>query len=297
MYQELYAQILEAIFARFHAVTEDEQRALIQALRTPARQLWDSYRTSNVRANYTAGEIQAVYLLRYYLPYSQMLPYVLSRVQEYTLPHPHVSACFVGAGPAPEVLGLTSFLRNRNYAGTVGVHLVDRTLNEWEFSRSVTFDRLLPVVYANALAVRSEEAIDLCDGRIPPGTYDIVVFQNCFNEILGRDRFDHQMLRRWSTAVNEDGLLVLIDRTGYDDVDAFMASCELELAVEQMTVAVALHGAYINARPIFDFLPEAVKGALLYYARGGLIDRTSEKDRLILQNDVPFVCMAFRKQG
>lgn len=297
MYDILYQHILDGIFEESHAVSGADKADLIRSLRKPMRALWDSYRQTHVTVDYSSVEIQAAYLLRYYLPYSCFVQSTLSDTATHLTFGPVVNACLVGAGPAPEALGLATYFDKKSKSGKTQLvtTLADRTSNQWRFSRNVTFNRLIPAAAPATLSALAEEEIDVSKGETCRGEYDLVLFQNCLNEIVKPAGFDYAMLRAWTRLVRPNGSLVFIDRSGYDNVVTFLGDAENGLAGEGFEPVLPLQTLTYDARGIYDSLPTMVKDSLLYYAKGSLINRNSENDRLILQNHIPYLRAVFKR--
>src|SRR4051812_19784011 len=108
--------IVRALFEANNCVTPAGQAEYLRSLRPAVRALWDAYRDpSGVVHNpqYVAAATQAVYMLRYFPGYTQLLPTCLSAQEPghlVTMNDPIVRAAYFGAGPAPEVYGTLQFL-------------------------------------------------------------------------------------------------------------------------------------------------------------------------------------------
>ena len=177
-----------------------DQRAKIdflKSLREPTRRLWECYRKGAVGAQYHQREVQESYLLRYYPAYAQIFPEIAGRLAaggrkiiggKYQL-----NAVFFGGGPAPELFGLIRYLRDSGH-GSVKVRatLIDSAPGKWMDGRRVSIRGVLSRDYPGGFDAISAIPADMAseqllqrDARIAAALQqaDLIVFQNCLNEI------------------------------------------------------------------------------------------------------------------
>ena len=226
----MYQMILDGLFAANGCETEAEQAAYLSGLKPATQSLWRSYRANHSiheNANYESAETQAGYMLRYFPHYTQLLPEVLERLPMAKLGsilkrELHVS--LFGPGPAPELVGLVQFLEM--YWGQdcrLIADLFDIKSTAWEKCRNITVDRLLPAISSRTTVEANAHECDFTEkgvvdsiaagSRNPLALADLVVFQNCFNEVLDarRDTFIAN-LKNIQASMKQGALLVLIDR-------------------------------------------------------------------------------------
>lgn len=72
-----YPTVLNAIYSAHSVETDREKRDCLHRLQESTIELWETYRNSHVEADYTPSHFQEVYLLRYFFPYSLLVPSVL----------------------------------------------------------------------------------------------------------------------------------------------------------------------------------------------------------------------------
>ena len=60
---------------------EKKQKSYLISLKPAARKLWDSYQTQDVTTDYSKIETQHCYLLRYFMPYSNLLTEELNKIK------------------------------------------------------------------------------------------------------------------------------------------------------------------------------------------------------------------------
>lgn len=161
----------------------------LQSLKTPAKQLWESYRSNQVTVNYSDPSTQAAYLIRYYPHYVQMTYEILQQCSETFAFGEKVNACLFGAGPCPEVAGLAQFL-TKYYPQTnaIFVQVYDIASDQWSLSRSITKDFVIPNLWKGQFSGNARN-LDLCSAHSFQSVSESIknshlfVFQNCLNEI------------------------------------------------------------------------------------------------------------------
>ncbi len=165
----------------------------LQSLQKPAEQLWHSYRSNQVKVSYSEPSIQAVYLMRYYPHYAYMNFQILEIIHGQNpfknLINETLEVCLFGAGPCPEIVGLSKFLSD-NYQNIkkLTVNVYDIAADEWTLSRNITEKFIIPEYWSGDLQLNSNY-LDLCESnslysiKTKIKKSQIFIFQNCLNEI------------------------------------------------------------------------------------------------------------------
>lgn len=165
----------------------------LQSLQKPAEQLWYSYRSNQVKVSYSEPSIQAVYLMRYYPHYAYMNFQILEIIHGQNpfknLINETLEVCLFGAGPCPEIVGLSKFLSD-NYQNIkkLTVNVYDIAADEWTLSRNITEKFIIPEYWSGDLQLNSNY-LDLCESnslhsiKTTIKKSQIFIFQNCLNEI------------------------------------------------------------------------------------------------------------------
>jgi hypothetical protein len=65
--------ILNTLFRLHNVSTEQAKTTFLQELQASALEVWHAFQAFPVRVNYTRQDIQSVYMLRYFPPYSQII--------------------------------------------------------------------------------------------------------------------------------------------------------------------------------------------------------------------------------
>ena len=140
-----YSAVLGAIYSVYGEETDAGKHRYLRYLREgkaeeqegPAEKLWSEYQKQDISVDYSRRDYQEVYLLRYFFPYSLLVPTVLDSLQHtddyeediwalfhwlnthrrvdhldyYYLDNRLLTASFFGCGPCPELYGLMHYLK------------------------------------------------------------------------------------------------------------------------------------------------------------------------------------------
>lgn len=190
--KNLYDYILEGIKtspAFYNAENHQNLEEYLNSLQEPAKRLWESYRSTTVKVDYSESQFQAAYLIRYYPHYVQMTLEILRLSPELFNFPKQINACFFGAGPCPEVAGLAQFLTEHCHTTeSLFVNVCDIVSDTWKPSRTLTKNFVLPHLWKGKISGKALK-LDLCSTndfeKISEviEKSDIFVFQNCLNEI------------------------------------------------------------------------------------------------------------------
>lgn len=190
-----YPILLNGLYSAKHLRTDIQKRAYLQKLQGAARALWREYQSTDISPDYSIMEYQEAYLLCYFLPYSQPVPYLLNQLVlkeefRYQLPETGVlTATFFGCGPGPELLGLMRYLRSFQASLCISAALLDREL--WTHSRPIVFQHLLDRAWDPEGYNIREFKVDIVGSSevfLPDDSEewvkrsDLIVIQNCLNE-------------------------------------------------------------------------------------------------------------------
>ena len=191
-----YPILLNGLYSSKHLRTDIQKRDYLQKLQGAARALWREYRsTTDISPDYSRMDYQEAYLLCYFLPYSQPVPYLLNQLVlkeefRYQLPETGVlTATFFGCGPGPELLGLMRYLRSFQASLCISAALLDREL--WTHSRPIVFQHLLDRAWDPEGYNIREFKVDIVGSSevfLPDDSEewvkrsDLIVIQNCLNE-------------------------------------------------------------------------------------------------------------------
>ena len=189
-----YLALLDGIYSAKQLKTDIQKQAYLQKLRNSARELWGEYQDSDISPDYSRIDYQEAYLLCYFLPYSQPVPYLLNHLIlkknfSYQLPENELlTASFFGCGPGPEIFGLMRYLGSFQPSISISAAMLDR--EPWEHGRKIVrqlLDRVwIPDLYDiqefNTDIVGSTSDFLPDDSEEWVKRSDLIVIQHCLNE-------------------------------------------------------------------------------------------------------------------
>lgn len=175
-----------------------EIRAYLQSIKPDVRLLRASYRRPPpVYVNYALQSIQSAYLITY-LPHYYQLIYKILLEQELQIMKSKTEfhAVFIGGGPGSEAYGTVKYILD--YCPNIkkiSIDILDINASTWNYSHSALSGFLLPELnrYKEVSVVVNSCQFNLVDeNSISSNTSifekaDLVVIQNCINEITQTD--------------------------------------------------------------------------------------------------------------
>ena len=213
-----------------------------------SEKLYNSYLVKNkpigkryVETNYEKPE-QQVYVMRYFIPHSLLVPFVLdslsrqtrndfsSRINSELFKRKPLIASFFGGGPCPELYGLRHYLSKIQHGpANISSAIFDKI--KWkiglntEYYNVYYFETDLAGQTNNFLSTDSKEWVKKSD---------LIVIQNCLNEIPAVGfNYDPQLLSNMIDIANlmkPGALMLVIERYGYELVMDLLADFPSELA-------------------------------------------------------------------
>lgn len=249
---------------------------LADDLRGEVRMLREHYRSSMVSVDY--GRLARGYLVAYVPPYIQMAEHVWAEA----LPAPAsvghtLNVVVVGAGPAPEVVGLINLLVwNQHRCRRIEAVCLDVADDIWRQLRDA-------LVTEGAVAWGGEVALEsrhfdlsqpaaVTDGvRSALRAADVVVIQNCLNEGAARGPALTSNLADLAEALRPGARLAIADIHGYDAVRSTVDSVLDELA-ERAVVRREPHEPAGIARRVLGRVPDPLRRHVLD-GQDGLVPR------------------------
>lgn len=175
-----------------------EIREYLQSLKPDVRLLRASYRRPPpVYVNYTLQSIQSAYLITY-LPHYYQLIYKILLEQELDIMKSKTEfhAVFIGGGPGSEAYGTIKYiLEYCPNIKNINIDILDINASTWSYSHSALTGFMLPELnrYSDVSVNWNSHQFDLVDlnaisaSRTLFGNSDIVVIQNCINEIAQKN--------------------------------------------------------------------------------------------------------------
>jgi len=163
-------------------------------MRPFVRNLRKQFKPESVNINYSDTNNRQAYMLAYYPHYIQQLYDVLAKAPISFENNPILETCFFGVGPAPEVLGLVTYLKKyQPKIQQLKTYLFDKYIQAWQSEREITQSlvsqnwpgQLQIETFASDifnLKLLTENELNVIDSSC------LFVMQNCFNDLVGKPK-------------------------------------------------------------------------------------------------------------
>lgn len=245
-----YSPMLAELCAINDLNDKDRLRTSLHESQPYVRDLRRAYRSTPCHIDYSCPYHRAAYLLAYYPHYIEILHHILDGLpEEFVIPifnYQNLTACFFGAGPAPEVLGWISYLNMHVPAAKQALaYLFDKYADSWSTSREITRYHLAPHYWPDGKLVTRSIPCDLSnlqshwDGVIAQAVHTsrLFVMQNCLNDQLETlDELQDNLL--WLFRQLPIGSIFVIADLNFDTVYAAMLQVERGLVRSGLGVAL-----------------------------------------------------------
>src|SRR5690606_11328820 len=219
---------------------------------------------------------RAAYLLAYYPKYTEVLYYVLQRISRSLtkmFEKDRVRACFLGAGPAPEVIGwvryLNEFASAPNHAHA---DLLDKEICGWQKGQEITRYHLAPVYWPKGKLVTSAHQFDFVasdleeqfENHMVQQAFlfsDLFVMQNCINDQLAKRPQYLENLVSIFRRMKPGSLFVIIDLPP-EKVWRFMKDFERQVRAEGIGDVILPASRSVMSRESSFAIPPLVETTL-----------------------------------
>ena len=299
---------------------ENDQIKYLLSLRTSAKYLWNSYQNQKVNTDYSTKNTQNCYLLRYFLPYSNLLTEELNKLKKNQNINvfgnknklnniDNLTVSFFGCGPAPEIIGLLRHLKSsmKPSIETLEVNLFDIYSKSWKHSIDIVTKHVMP----NFDSCYKERKIKSYTADFSSSKFwtasnstnisksNLVVFQNCLNEI-NDDLKRNQVVENIGfiiKSLSKNSIIIFIDQSigKYNNSSDYILESIQSLAIEKsrdLGVFQLHQDNELNCRESNKKIPEMVNN-YLYYVNKRI---TKENDGLILRNKVEYSSLIIERQ-
>ena len=265
-----YQTILESIYSENSAKTDKQKRECLEKLKKTSILLGREYQQQEISPDYSRRDYQEAYLLRYFLPYSQPLPYLLNYLKLkknslYQLPEDEtLTASFFGCGPGPELYGLMSYLDRPQSGIDISAAMLD--IAPWEHGRKIVFNHLLTRVkiheFKSDLVGTTSDFLSN-DLEKWVSTSDLIVIQHCLNE--RHNAQSNQLMENMKLLVAKmkiGAVMLIIERARYPIVKELLGRFCYELQEKfgdnlDIEREITRHDG-IEIKPILDVIPKAL---------------------------------------
>lgn len=240
---QLYACLLTGLRKLSHTHGDDAGfERYLQSLQPYVINLRGGYRNtrnSRVKVDYSDSKTQAAYLMAYYPIYAEMTYRVLQNIDKKMLDieRNHLNVCLFGAGPAPEIPGLLSYISEKfPQVKTIHCHIFDIAATTWSIARNITLHDVVPQLWKGKFELTAED-LDFCQ----PGSFTrindriaeshLFIFQNCLNELPNPVVFNQNITHLINTMAHKS-MLIIADLRKYDA--SLVRKKEIEAQIRNM---------------------------------------------------------------
>ena len=226
-----YGPILEVIRQK---KSQQEYYAFLEKMRDPVTDLRLRYDGLGSNVNFNNDLTRTAYLLSYFPYYIEPIYSSLCDVDPSIttscLGNKEISAAFLGAGPAPELLGLVSFLNdNQHNTKELNAYFFDKYSDSWGEYQELTCQTLGPIYWPGGHVNTKRMNFDFHDMDAVRDTEfqntikncDLIVIQNCLNDHIKRIGFINEFLQSVFLSTKPGSLFVIMD-LNYDPIRVFM---------------------------------------------------------------------------
>ncbi|GGH05375.1 hypothetical protein GCM10007352_09090 [Mucilaginibacter phyllosphaerae] len=259
--------MLDALFELNNANTDAEKQAYLTSLKIPAKNLWDAYRNEKVSVNYSDRLTQAAYFLRYFPQYSELIGLVLDNLadRDINLPAEILRCGLFGSGSCPEAYGIIQFaLANNLPINDFRFVSFDINAGGWEYTRHINRDKILPAFLNNGQKLLlgghpfdiTVEIPVKVNSLIP--LFDIVVFQNCLNEISSK-HYDLVManLAHIFSLLKPGALMIFIELSNY--ISALKLLADFQITIDEANIITPIGSEFHhNASEVVNTMPDII---------------------------------------
>lgn len=276
MYQAIMDE-LRSLFSKTHL----SEREYSLSLKLAAIQLWNSYQRGAgiaAAANYADPDVQAAYMLRYFLPYSMIVSEILRRHCITLASRRTVNAAIFGGGPAPEALSIArTIISAAPRPQALNITVYDHN-PQWRPVLERITPRLLRELAPGLTCSIAFEQISIFDDFSHNAnlmrkieSFDLIVFQNCLNEV-DETNLDAATsnIRNIFSQINPDAILLLANAENYSD---FVALCQQVrvFVLNDYDVDLCDCGRIdFSCRALYDTIPDSINGVLYFHPHCGV---------------------------
>ncbi|MCX6083229.1 MAG: hypothetical protein NTW32_27190 [Chloroflexi bacterium] len=212
--------------------------------------LREAYLESPSNVDFSCKHTRAAYLLAYYPNYIEPIYEILCELDDEVIEsafyRKHLRGVFLGAGPAPEVLGWIKFINDyAKHVKQATAYLLDKHVQGWRIAQEITRGYVAPSYWGGELLTIKPMELDFLSPSaleapfIGPiiGISDMVVIQNCLNDQLAnKDAVFTMLLNIFSKTA--PGALFVISDLHYDPIRQFIQ--EFTTQIEQQNLGKTL---------------------------------------------------------
>lgn len=237
----VYEIILKEFIRQNNVENLEELKELLREMAVHDKNLHGSYQNNAINISYDEIEIQLAYLFRYSSIYINDLVKILNEleIKEIIADKNKLKLTFIGAGPGFESLSFIDWMVNEkilSYKKTLELDLIDKDL--WCIGRRIIkgeIQKILSSEDLNQTTKFNEIQSDFMHMHEEELCSDLLIFQNCLNEILTVHQADEVKKKVLDilSLMSKGSYLLFIDRDKYDSINTFLK--DLSLSISSMS--------------------------------------------------------------
>jgi hypothetical protein len=224
--ENLYEQLIEDLSLYLKLTSSNVSvEYYLKSLQDTQRNLWKTLQSSAVSVDYSEFKTQLCYLFRYLHLYWEQIYSGLTEIDEirkdnlFGKTDKNIRIGLFFCGPAPEIIGITNYLEERNLLDnkrSIEIDMYDQYINQWRLVRNnfiINSPRLKKLTELgfnfNTQKLDFTSSITLVNSS----KYSICCFQNCINEFWDRTNpLIVSNFRKVASEIEIGGYIILTDR-------------------------------------------------------------------------------------
>lgn len=241
-----YGPMLEGLRELNNIPNDDAFAESLELSQQYVTKLRESYLKSPSNVDFSCPHTRAAYLLAYYPNYIEPIYQILCELDDEVIKsvfyRKHMSGLFLGAGPAPEVLGWVKFINDHaKHIKQVTAYLLDKYVQGWRIAQEITRCYLAPYYWRGDLLTIEPMELDFLSSLALEEPFvrhsieisDLVVIQNCLNDQLAnKDAVFAMLLNIFSKTA--PGTIFVISDLHYDRVRQFIQNFTTQIEQQNL---------------------------------------------------------------
>lgn len=243
---------MEGLFKSSGITSTVDQVNKLESMQTHVRNLRTKYSEAHCQVDYSDQDLRETYMLAYFPHYIEPVHYLLERLPKSItgrlFSRKQLRIAAFGSGPAPELLGVASYIQEHYPAmEQISLCLLDNHNTDWKSCLDICTDSLLPHYWTNAIQkgkINCDIEADckgciranFCNIHIPDAS--LFVVQNCLNDLsVDPQPFINKLANYFEAA--KPGAVMLVVDLNFGDVRNTMLKIEKEMLVRGIATTLA----------------------------------------------------------
>jgi SAM-dependent methyltransferase len=231
--KNIFDQIISDLYKKYDIKDEIEFKTFLSEHKLIMENLAKNIRSrGRVDIDYKKHKIQVSYVLRYFHVYWYQIYHALKKISELEVnffkdSDKALKIGLFGAGPAPEVIGITNFIQNYSRQSSkklrgsmiqkISIDLLDQ-VKEWNFAREAFIFSNEKKNKLNEMGITiNSKTFDFSDfsyfKNLAENSYDLISFQNCVNEFVEYSNQEEEKYKKILKALKPGGFIIFSERS------------------------------------------------------------------------------------